>query len=283
MRRLADARARAPRRGRAAPGWQADLAEVLCRLEARHWRERCCPACGGPAEPRPCLSTAALRYHRCQACAHRFAPRVPEDAVLRALYASTGVGERRRAALRASAEADLPRLRRLAAGLAAKAPARRRAIEVGCGAGPLVRALADVFDHAIGCELDPTLAADAARRFGIDVRPERLESLPLEAGSVDLVVFNDVLDHLNDPAAVLAAARRLLAPRGLCWVSVPNGGALASRAMAPSHVNLFDAGALVRVARHAGFRILVVGGGRTGLARTVADKLASRLQAVFIR
>lgn len=46
------------------------------------------------------------------------------------------------------------------------------------------------------------------------------ERIPLPAGSADLVIIENALDHVSDPAAVLNEIRRLLTPRGLLWLLV---------------------------------------------------------------
>jgi SAM-dependent methyltransferase len=44
-----------------------------------------------------------------------------------------------------------------------------------------------------------------------------------ELGVFDLVTFNRVLEHVADPVAMLARARRYLAPGGTVYVEVPDG------------------------------------------------------------
>jgi ubiquinone/menaquinone biosynthesis C-methylase UbiE len=46
------------------------------------------------------------------------------------------------------------------------------------------------------------------------------ERIPLPAGSADLVIIENALDHVGDPVAVLAEIRRLLAPQGMLWLLV---------------------------------------------------------------
>lgn len=104
-------------------------------------------------------------------------------------------------------------------------PTARRVLDVGCGSGALGGWLKEAVPDrvVIGVDRDPAAAAAAATRldraFAVDV--ER-EAIPLPAGSVDCVLFGDLLEHLVDPEAVLRDGRRLLAAGGCVLASVPN-------------------------------------------------------------
>jgi SAM-dependent methyltransferase len=103
--------------------------------------------------------------------------------------------------------------------------AARLLLDVGCGAGGLGRGLREKGHAArlIGVEPDPALAAHAARHYDaihqIDI--ER-ETPPVEPGTLDVLVYGDVLEHLRDPWAVLKRDAALLAPGGTLLVCVPN-------------------------------------------------------------
>lgn len=107
-------------------------------------------------------------------------------------------------------------------------PARvGRMLDVGCGTGAtvgLVRSTRDVA-WAGGIELFPE-AADAARGVCDEVWSENVETFDfagrIEAGSLDLVLCLDVLEHLVDPWSVVRRISPLLAPGGRLIVSVPN-------------------------------------------------------------
>jgi GT2 family glycosyltransferase len=77
--------------------------------------------------------------------------------------------------------------------------------------------------HVTGIELDPEAAARARARLD-DVRVGdaigTMHALP--DASFDAVVFADLLEHLAEPEAALAQARRLLAPGGVVVASLPN-------------------------------------------------------------
>ncbi len=51
-------------------------------------------------------------------------------------------------------------------------------------------------------------------------------SLPVPAESADAVLLLDVLEHLRDPFAAIAEARRVLRPTGVLVLSVPHRGLL---------------------------------------------------------
>jgi SAM-dependent methyltransferase len=80
--------------------------------------------------------------------------------------------------------------------------------------------------------LDPNLKAiSLARKL---VPSERLlhghvESSPFPPGSFDVVTMWEVLEHTADPVNLLKTVRRLLSPRGIILISVPNFNSLESR------------------------------------------------------
>ena len=103
--------------------------------------------------------------------------------------------------------------------------AARSVLDVGCGAGGLGRGLRARGSAArlIGVEPDPELAAHAEAHYDavhrIDI--ER-QAPPLGPGSLDVLVYGDVLEHLRDPWAVLKRDAAMLATGGTLLVCVPN-------------------------------------------------------------
>jgi len=83
-----------------------------------------------------------------------------------------------------------------------------------------------------------------------------------ELGSFDLVTLNKVLEHVPDPAAMLARTRRFLRPGGTAYVEVPDAdGAAADPDGAGreeffiEHLHVFTMDSLTRLAGHAGFHV----------------------------
>lgn len=91
-------------------------------------------------------------------------------------------------------------------------------LDVGCGDGTHLRALADCIDRGLGIDLSPRMIRAARRqtqqsalRFRVG-DAERLASVP--DASVDTVLGVGVLEHLLHPARALQQIARVLKPSG---------------------------------------------------------------------
>jgi 2-polyprenyl-3-methyl-5-hydroxy-6-metoxy-1,4-benzoquinol methylase len=102
----------------------------------------------------------------------------------------------------------------------------KRVLDVGCWTGDLGRLLLTRGNTVSGLEIDAAAAERAAADFEVVVADLNVApaSEHFEAGSFDVVVFADVLEHLMDPVQVLVDATKLLAPDGKIVISVPNVG-----------------------------------------------------------
>jgi len=96
----------------------------------------------------------------------------------------------------------------------------RHALDVGCGDGLLFPALRGYAAIVEGIEPDAALVTRAVREDGtIHVRPFDATFDPGDA--FDLVLFLDVLEHLEHPEAAVAHAATLLEHEGVVLVTVP--------------------------------------------------------------
>lgn len=95
------------------------------------------------------------------------------------------------------------------------------ALDLGCGTGAGLDELARRCGAVLGLDLRPEGLADTRRRFPASwlVQADAAR-LPLAEGSVDLVLALDVLEHLDDEAA-LREIRRVLRPGGMLVLTVP--------------------------------------------------------------
>lgn len=101
----------------------------------------------------------------------------------------------------------------------------KRALDVGCGAGLLCEPLARLGAKVIGVDAaQENIAAAQAHAAGsglaIDYRCGEIGGLGLTG--FDLVTSLEVIEHVADKAAFLAALKGALAPGGLMVLSTPN-------------------------------------------------------------
>jgi SAM-dependent methyltransferase len=138
-------------------------------------------------------------------------------------------------------------------------------VEIGCGDGSLLLELAAVWPSARfdGFELSPPAVA-IARGRGIP-RAGRLEAydgarVPAADGAYDLAVLSHVLEHVPDPAPLLAEAARVAR---FVLVEVPleanrSASRPAKRAEAAriGHLHAFDRAAVRALVAGAGLRVV---------------------------
>ena len=99
-------------------------------------------------------------------------------------------------------------------------PEAPRVLDAGCGTG---RNLAEFGTLGTARGVDPSPAAiEFCRRRGLTgVTAAGIESLPFGAGSFDLILATDVLEHVSRDDLAVAELRRVAAPEALLVVTVP--------------------------------------------------------------
>jgi SAM-dependent methyltransferase len=107
-------------------------------------------------------------------------------------------------------------------------------LDVGCGPGTDLVRLADAVGETgtvIGIDRDPVMVEHARRRtagYGnIEVRCGDALVLPWDDACGDRARTDRVLQHVEDPAGVLAELRRVLRPGGLAGMAEPDWDTLA--------------------------------------------------------
>jgi SAM-dependent methyltransferase len=107
------------------------------------------------------------------------------------------------------------------------------ALDVGCGPGtnlPDLAAGVTAAGRVIGVDHDPEMLAEARRRttgLPVELRQGDAHDLPVEDQSVDRARVDRMLQHVTDPARVVAELYRVTRPGGLICLYEPDWATLA--------------------------------------------------------
>jgi ubiquinone/menaquinone biosynthesis C-methylase UbiE/DNA-binding transcriptional ArsR family regulator len=90
--------------------------------------------------------------------------------------------------------------------------------DLGCGTGGVAGSMAPFVGRVVAVDESPDMLAAARVRLegvaGVELRPGRLESLPIEDGELDVALLVLVLHYVPEPDRALAEAARALRPGG---------------------------------------------------------------------
>ncbi|OAF01338.1 methyltransferase type 12 [Bradyrhizobium centrolobii] len=148
----------------------------------------------------------------------------------------------------------------LLAGLAARFfPDARQFLEVGCGNGAVLRAIAlsRSWRRLVGSELHPSGLAFARTRLP-DVEFVQMDARHIPASAAfDLIGAFDVIEHIADDERVLGEIRRALVTGGGVIIAVPQHPWLWSRADEIAyHERRYRRGELEEKLQRSGFEVL---------------------------
>jgi SAM-dependent methyltransferase len=130
--------------------------------------------------------------------------------------------------------------------------------DIACGTGYGSRILVDAGARQV-TSID---IHEPALRFGVDSYGIRCaiadaSRIPLKSACFDLVASLETIEHLPDPSAFVAEVKRILKPRGLLFVTTPNGDG-GSHSGNPWHVHELSKQELESILAAHGFTIASV-------------------------
>jgi SAM-dependent methyltransferase len=138
-----------------------------------------------------------------------------------------------------------------------------RVLDVGCGDGHALRQIGDAIPGPLelqGLEFSEHAAA-AAERAGFRVYRGRIEDAELPSASFDLIIMNQLIEHVREPRVVLQAIGRALKPGGHVFLETPNTDSWDARLFRrrywggyhlPRHFHLFDTDSLAKLVEQSG-------------------------------
>ena len=135
-----------------------------------------------------------------------------------------------------------------------------RGLDVGCGRGDTAAGLVGDGWRMTGIE-PSSRACAVARQRGVDAREGVLATAALEPCAYDAAIFQQSLEHTDDPVGDLRRTHAALRPGAVLAVSVPDNGSWQARRLGghwyhldlPRHRVHFTAPSLARALAEAGF------------------------------
>ncbi len=94
-------------------------------------------------------------------------------------------------------------------------------LDIGCGIGTYMTRFRELGADVAGLDVDLQRVRQA-RESGQNVAVGTAERLPFETASFDVVLLNEVLEHVADDRLAIREVARVLAPGGQAVVFVPN-------------------------------------------------------------
>lgn len=142
-----------------------------------------------------------------------------------------------------------------------------RVIEVGFGNGQSLALLREAGWDVAGSEIDAA-CVETARNLGFEVVHGEFTAGLFAAASADAVVASHAIEHVPDPRAFFAEARRVLRPGGRLVLRTPNAASTDARRAGPAwrglevprHLTIHTPGSLAILAEQEGFAEISVRG-----------------------
>jgi ubiquinone/menaquinone biosynthesis C-methylase UbiE len=94
-------------------------------------------------------------------------------------------------------------------------------LDVGCGIGTYVRRFRDFSPHVFGIDVSLPRLQEGSRSVP-GLLAAKGEQLPFADASFDVVVFNEVIEHVDDDRQTIKDALRVLRGDGLIVIYAPN-------------------------------------------------------------
>lgn len=136
---------------------------------------------------------------------------------------------------------------------------RPRLLDVGSGLGVFPYAIKQAGWDCVALDPDERAAEHARNVVGIQAVAGDFMTLDISVlGKFDVVTFNKVLEHVEDPVSMMRRASPLLQPGGFVYVELPDGEAAAFEGPGREeffieHHHVFSPASLALLAVRAGF------------------------------
>jgi 2-polyprenyl-3-methyl-5-hydroxy-6-metoxy-1,4-benzoquinol methylase len=142
-------------------------------------------------------------------------------------------------------------------------PEGARLLDVGCATGIFLEVAGEAGWQGEGIDISEYALA-RARAKGLAVQHGSSPAAVHPAGAFDVITMWDLIEHVVDPAGLLAECHDLLRPGGALAISTPDAGSLLARVLRGNwlgfrsideHLTFFTRDTLTRMLEGAGFEV----------------------------
>lgn len=152
-----------------------------------------------------------------------------------------------------------------------------RMLDVGCGSGASLLEASALGAHSWGIEADPNVGP-ISQVLGLRIHFGSLKDVPFDGQNFDVVVLNQVIEHIPEPDLALQLIRQRLAPGGRIVLVFPNVDSLWRRLSGPRwinwhipyHLHHFNLQTFARMAERCGYQV--------GTVRSITPNVWTLLQ-----
>jgi 2-polyprenyl-3-methyl-5-hydroxy-6-metoxy-1,4-benzoquinol methylase len=146
---------------------------------------------------------------------------------------------------------------RFAEGFWNKARPTGTVLDIGSGLGVFPYAMKKAGWSCTAVDPDPAAVRHMAEDVGVETIQGDFTTARIDR-RFDVVSFNKVLEHVEDPIGLLAQAKRNVAPHGFVYVELPDGEMAAKEGKGREeffidHLHVFSFASTVLLAKRAGF------------------------------
>jgi SAM-dependent methyltransferase len=222
--------------------------------------EKKCKACGASLEgARVRGQKNGFTFLQCALCEAVTVDPFPTEAELTAFYqAYEGTTDYRRKQDKKIKRASkrLQKLMALTQG--------RDFLDVGCNYGFTVEAAKRLGLKAVGIDIDEMAVKASNESFGPSYQTISVVDYAVKGLQFDIAYSSEVIEHVPDPSAFVAALAKLVKPNGVLMLTTPDGGhwrvpqdfAKWEAAIPPEHITYFSKKGMRILLEKHGFQIL---------------------------
>lgn len=160
---------------------------------------------------------------------------------------------------------------------------RLKILDYGCGFGGYSVVLKDLGHDVLSSDFNPSIVSFIKENYGLNSTTESYSDLKRKGLSFDLIILNQVLEHVDLLNELLIGLQNLLNKEGLLFISVPNkdyfkgvvsNKTLPSANYPPHHISFWSENSLKNILFTNGFELIYVKADKWPHEQDIYNKLS---------